>query len=232
MSEQMKNILSSGLDAAVILLIGLLVMILNAMHVQTASLIAVLGSCGVAIALALKDSLGNVAGGFVILMTHPFKQGDYVDIEGTQGLVQHIDLLLTTLTTYDNKVITIPNGKVVTSVLTNYSREESRRIDLLLRITYETEIEKARTLLLALADDHPLIRKEPPPLVVVSSRDENAIELTFRVWTATEHFWMVKEELEETVTVALKEDGIEIPHRQMDIHMKYQASKQSTLGEG
>ncbi|MEA4922776.1 MAG: mechanosensitive ion channel [Eubacteriaceae bacterium] len=204
----------------VILMVVLVLIVLSRLNIQTASIITVLGVCGAAIALALKDSLGNVAGGIMILVTKPFQQGDYVDIGGTTGVVQHIDLLLTTMTTFDNKVITVPNGMVTTSVLTNYSREETRRVDTLFGIAYDSDVNKAKDLMMALADTNPMIMADPAPFAGVASNTENAVELDFRVWAKTDEYWDVKYYLEENVKIAFDEAGIKMPYNQMDVHIK------------
>lgn len=204
----------------VILLIVLVLAVLAKLNIQTSSLITVLGVCGAAIALALKDSLANVAGGIMLLATKPFEQGDYIDINGTRGLVQHIDLLLTTLNTYDNKVITVPNGNVTTAVITNYSREDTRRIDMIFGIGYSDDINRAKDIMLALAETHPLVLSEPEPFTGVASHSESAVELEFRIWAKTEDYWEIKYFMEENVKMAFDEAGIEMPFPQMDVHIK------------
>ncbi|MGI6722205.1 MAG: mechanosensitive ion channel family protein [Anaerovoracaceae bacterium] len=203
-----------------LLFIVLLLMVLNRLHIQTASLITVLGVGGAAIALALKDSLGNIAGGIVVMVTKPFTSGDYVDIEGTTGYIKHIDLLITTLTTNDNKVITVPNGRVITSVLTNYSRLDTRRVDLKFGIGYDADVEKARDLMFALAESNPMILGDPEPFCGVSANTESAVELDFFVWTKTENYWPVKYFMEENVKRAFDEAGIAMPYNQLDVHIR------------
>ena len=132
---------------------------------KMSSLITVLAAAGAAIALALKDSLANVAGGIMILINKPFAQDDFIDINGTTGKVRDIDLFVTHLKTYDNKVITIPNGMVNTSVLINYTKENKRRVDCCFGIGYNDDIQQAKDILASIAEANPLIHTEPPPII-------------------------------------------------------------------
>lgn len=203
----------------IVLMIVLILIVLSHLKIQTASLVTLLGVGTAAIALALKDSLSNVAGGIVVMFTKPFTQDDFVDIDGTQGLVQHIDLMLTTLKTYDNKVVTIPNGKVVNAVIVNYSREELRRVDLKLGIAYGADLQTAREVLLRLAADDARVLGDPAPFVGVASCGDSAVELDYRVWTKTENYWDVQYDLSEGAKLAFEKAGIEIPYPQMDVHL-------------
>lgn len=203
------------------ILVGiLLITLLGVMGIPTSTFIAVLGACGAAIALALKDSLGNIAGGIIILVTKPFKRGDYIDITEVAGIVEEIDLLYTTLKTFDNKVVSVPNGKLTTSVMTNYSKEQTRRVDCNFGIGYEDDICKVKDVLLAVAESNPNIFKEPIPFVGVSSHGESCVNIDFKVWCKTEEYWNVKYFLEENVKLAFDEAGISIPYPQLDIHTK------------
>lgn len=205
---------------AIVLVVILIMMILESLGVRTTGVATVLGVGGAAIALALKDSLGNVAGGIMILITKPFSQGEYVDIEGTTGVVQHIDLLLTTMTTYDNKVVTIPNGRVNTAVITNYSRKDTRRVDMVVGIAWNEDADKAMDVLRKLAAASSLIHKEPAPFTAVAQRQPDAVELDFRVWTATEEYWPVRYYLEDSIKKAFEEEGIRLPQTEVHVHME------------
>ena len=140
---------------------------------KMSSLITVLAAAGAAIALALKDSLANVAGGIMILINKPFAQDDFIDINGTTGKVRDIDLFVTHLKTYDNKVITIPNGMVNTSVLINYTKENKRRVDCCFGIGYNDDIQQAKDILASIAEANPLIHTEPPPIIGVAGQKYN-----------------------------------------------------------
>lgn len=204
----------------VLLWIVLGVTVLASLDVKTSAFVAVLGAAGAAVALALKDSLGNIAGGIIILVTKPFKKGDFIDITEAAGAVEKIDLLYTTLKTFDNKVITIPNGKITTSVMTNYSTEELRRVDCKFSIGYEDDIAQAKDVLLAVAEANPDILNEPEPLIAVSGLGSNAVNFDFKVWCKNEKYWDVKYFLEENVKFAFDEAGITIPYPQIEIHTK------------
>lgn len=197
----------------------LIVVSLGYLKVPTAPLVTVLGAGGAAIALALKDSLGNIAGGIIILANKPFKKGDVIDVAGTSGIVESIDLFVTTLKTYDNKVITVPNGSVTTSVIVNYSSESLRRVDCVFGISYDSDIAKAKDVLLAVADSCSDIMKEPPPVCGVSDHKESAIELELKVWCETSVYYDVKYYLEEQVKLSFDEANITIPYPQMDVRV-------------
>ncbi len=197
----------------------LIVAMLPKVGISPASLVAVLGAGGAAIALALKDSLSNVAGGIIILITKPFSRGDTIEIGEITGVVDNIDLLTTQLHTFDNKLITVPNGTVTNSVLINYSGADKRRVDCTFGISYETDISEAKGILARVAASHPEILNDPEPLIGVSSHGANAVQLDLKVWCSTESYYDVKYYLEEKVKLAFDEAGINIPYPQMDVHI-------------
>lgn len=184
------------------------------------SLITVLAAAGAAIALALKDSLANVAGGIMILINKPFAQDDFIDINGTTGKVRDIDLFVTHLKTYDNKVITIPNGMVNTSVLINYTKENKRRVDCCFGIGYNDDIQQAKDILASIAEKNPLIYPDPPPIIGVAGQNDNCVSIDLKVWCETDDYWDVKYFLEENVKLAFDKAGITIPFPQMDVHIR------------
>ena len=201
------------------LYIILAVVILTSLKVPTAPLVTVLGACGAAVALALKDSLGNIAGGIIILANKPFVRGDVIEVTGITGIVQSIDLLVTTLKTYDNKVITIPNGTITASVLVNYSREENRRVDVTFTISYDSDIAKAKDVLLAVTESNPDILADPAPVVGVAEHQDSGILLDLKVWCETSKYYDVRYYLEEQVKLAFDEANITIPYPQMDVRV-------------
>lgn len=204
----------------VFLWITLTVICLSHMNANPTPFIAVLSAAGAAIALALKDSLANIAGGVMILVNKPFSRDDYVDINGVMGKVQDIDLFITHLNTYDNKVITVPNGLINTSILINYTKENKRRVDCCFGIGYEEDIGQAKEILQNIAEVNPDIYKEPEVIIGVAGQDDNRILVDMKVWCATENYWDVKYFLEENVKIAFDEAGISIPFPQMDVHIK------------
>ncbi len=203
----------------IVLGIVLIVVLLGHLRVPTAPLVTVLGAGGAAIALALKDSLGNISGGIIILANKPFKKGDVIDVAGTSGIVESIDLFVTTLKTYDNKVITVPNGSITTSVIVNNSRESIRRVDCVFGISYDSDIAKAKDVLLATANSCPDVMKEPPPVCGVSDHKDSAIELELKVWCETSVYYDVKYYLEEQVKLSFDKANITIPYPQMDVRV-------------
>lgn len=201
------------------LYIILAVVILTSLKVPTAPLVTVLGACGAAVALALKDSLGNIASGIIILANKPFIRGDVIEVTGITGIVQSIDLLVTTLKTYDNKVITIPNGTITASVLVNYSREKNRRVDVTFTISYDSDIAKAKDVLLAVAESNPDIFADPAPVIGVAAHQDSSILLDLKVWCETSRYYDVRYYLEEQVKLAFDEANITIPYPQMDVRV-------------
>lgn len=201
------------------LYIILAVVILTSLKVPTAPLVTVLGACGAAVALALKDSLGNIASGIIILANKPFIRGDVIEVTGITGIVQSIDLLVTTLKTYDNKVITIPNGTITASVLVNYSREEKRRVDLTFTISYDSDIAKAKDVLLAVTESNSDIFADPAPVIGVAEHQDSAILLDLKVWCENSRYYDVRYYLEEQVKLAFDEANITIPYPQMDVRV-------------
>lgn len=204
----------------IIMWIILVLTILERFGIKMNSLITVLAAAGAAIALALKDSLANVAGGIMILINKPFAQDDFIDINGTTGKVRDIDLFVTHLKTYDNKVITIPNGLVNTSVLINYTKENRRRVDCCFGIGYNDDIQQAKDILASIAEMNPRIYTEPAPIIGVAGQNDNCVSIDLKVWCQTDDYWDVKYFLEEQVKLAFDEAGITIPFPQMDVHIR------------
>ena len=195
------------------------VVVLTCLHVPTAPLVTVLGAGGAAVALAMKDSLGNIAGGIIILVNRPFIKGDFIEVAGVSGVVQGIDLMVTTLRTYDNKTIAVPNGTVTASVLTNHTKEPTRRVDFKFGVGYDTDLTKARDILTALAESCEDVLQQPQPFFGVAAYGDSAVEIEFKVWCETPKYWDVKYYIEEQVKTAFDEANINIPYPQMDIHV-------------
>ena len=204
----------------VVLGVFIAVAVLSSLGIETSTFIAVLGAGGVAIALALKDSLANVAGGIILIITKPFRKGDYIDILEIAGKVESIDLLYSTLKSIDNKVISIPNGKLTNSVLINYSREDFRRVDCTFSISYNDDIQQVKSILTAIAEGNPDILKEPEPIIGVAGHFENSIGMDLKVWCRNEVYWDVKYYLEEEVKMAFDKAGVVIPFPQLDVNLK------------
>ena len=203
----------------VVLYITLVTMGLSILGVSPTTIVTVVGAAGAAIALALKDSLANIAGGMMIMITKPFLKEDYIDVGEVSGKVEHIDLFLTTLRTYDYKTITIPNGLINTSILVNHSKEDIRRVDCVFGIGYDNNIGEAKTILENVCEVNEDIMKEPGPVIGVANHGDNAVMLDLKVSCRTEKYWDINYFLEENVKIAFDEHGIDIPYPQMDVHI-------------
>lgn len=204
----------------IILWIIVVITALSYLDIPIGALLTALGAAGVAIALALKDSLGNFAGGILIIISKPFKKGDYIEDYQTAGKVEKIDLLYTTLITFDNKVITIPNGKLANSTIVNYTRSESRRVDCVFSVTYQDDIQKVKELLQTVAESNPAIFTEPAPLIGIAKQGEGRIDVDLKVWCSTEDYQEVSYYLQEQVKLAFDEAGVRMAPPQMEVQLK------------
>jgi small conductance mechanosensitive channel len=193
---------------------------LSYVHFPITTFLTTLGAAGIAVALALKDSLGNFAGGILIILSKPFKKGDYIEDYQTAGQVEKIDLLYTTLVTFDNKVITVPNGKLANSTIVNYTKSESRRVDCIFYVAYQNDIEKVKDLLRSVAESNPAIFTEPEPLIGVARQGEGKLEVDLKVWCRTEDYQDVKYYLQEQVKLAFDEADVKMAYPQMEVQLK------------
>lgn len=197
----------------------LVVSIIGILGVPLASVVTVIASAGVAIGLALQGALSNVAGGIMILLFRPFRLGDFVDTAGHSGTVTDIGIFYTVLTTGDNKVVTIPNGTIMGDSVVNYSMKDTRRVDFVFNVAYGTDVEKVKSILLAEAEKHKLVLKDPAPFCRLSKQSESSIDFTMRVWAESKNYWQVNFDILEAVTKRFAEEGIEIPFNQLDVHI-------------
>lgn len=195
--------------------------ILQRFGVQTTSIVAAIGSVGVAIGLALQGSLSNFAGGVIILLIKPFKVGDYVIQGSLEGNVSEIQLFYTTLTTPDNRKIIIPNGQLADNSLINATAADTRRLDIKVGISYNSDVKLAKDLLLKLGENEPDTLKEEgkAPMAAVEELADSSVNMLLRVWTPTDKYWDVKFRLTEAVKTTFDEAGIEIPFNQLDVHL-------------
>ncbi len=188
--------------------------------VPMASVITVLATAGAAVGLALQGSLSNLAGGIMLVIFKPFRVGDFVESQGVSGTVEEITIMYTVLITPDNKSVTLPNGSLMNSTITNYSKKDLRRVDLVFTVAYDSDIDRVRDLLVSIASAHPLVTKDPALAVVFSKQGESALEFTVRAWAKNSDYWTVYFDLNEAVKKAFDKTGIEIPYPQMDVHIK------------
>lgn len=203
----------------IILYVLLLIVVLSMLGIPTTSIITVIGTAGVAIGLALQDSLSNVAGGFVLMITKPFKIGDYIIINGVEGTVAQISIVHTRLDSGSNQAIFIPNGQAVNATVVNNSANDTRRVDLVFSISYEDDYDKARGILLDILESNPKVLKAPAPTVRMKEHGASAIVIAVRPWCATEDYWDVYFETTEAVRRAFIENNISIPYDQLDVHV-------------
>lgn len=205
----------------VVLTIIVIVMALSALKVPMASIVTTIGAAGLAIGLALQDSLSNVAGGFIILFSQPFKCGDYIKIDNSEGNVDSISILYTRLLTIDNKAICIPNGSVAKSTIINLTAEKYRHLELKFSISYSDDYHKAISLIRDILENDEMVLNSPEePLVVMCEHSSSAIIILMRAWVPTENYWEVRFRLLEKVKDAFDSNGISIPFDQLDVHIK------------
>jgi small conductance mechanosensitive channel len=205
------------------LLVFVIIAALSQVGIQTASFVAIVGAAGLAIGLALQGSLANFAAGFLILMFRPFKIGDYVEVAGTSGSVEKIQIFTTELQTPDNKKVIIPNGAITAATITNYSANDTRRVDLVFGIGYGDDIDKAKAVLRAVIDADDRILKEPATNIAVLQLADSSVNFAVRPWVKSEDYWGVYFDLTETVKKRFDQEGISIPFPQRDVHL-HQAS--------
>ena len=204
----------------VVLYIILVVTVIAIMGVPMASVVAAIASAGVAIGLALQGALSNFAGGIMILLFHPFRVGDYIEVGGFSGTVDDIDVFYTFLKTPDNKNVTVPNGSIMSNSVVNYSVNGTRRVDLTIGVAYGSDIDRVKAILLEEGSQHELVLKDPEPFCRLTTQGDSALTFTLRLWTETANYWQVNFDVLEAVHKRLEAEGIEIPFPQVDVHMK------------
>ncbi len=195
------------------------IMIAVSMFFDIGAIFAAVGGAGLAAGLGLQDSVAQFASGIQILINHPFKSGDFVELNGVSGSVTDIRFMNTVITTVDNKRIVIPNSHITTNHIINYSTENVRRIDLIYSISYSADISKAKNVIknVALANDK--ILKDPEPAVFVNSHESSSIDLVAKIWCNNSDYWDVYYDMQEKVKLALDSNSIEIPFNQVDVHI-------------
>ena len=214
----LHNFIVSIICAVLYIVLGIIVVTVLAPS-AAGSLIALFGVFGLAVSLAVKDSLANLAGGMSVLFTKPFALGDYVRINGNEGTIQEIRLNYTILKTFDNKVVHIPNGDVAKAEIVNFTYEPTRRLDLVFSIGYGDDFEKAKRIIRGALGDTPLAHRDPEPVVRMSEHGDSAIKIACRVWVDTPDYWTLNFDLLEEVKRRFDAEGISIPYNQMDVHL-------------
>ena len=198
----------------------LIIIILQYIGVNLTGLTTIVASAGVALSLALKGSLANLAGGVIILVARPFNVGDFIETTEHSGVVEKISIFYTYLVTFDNKQILIPNGILTDSSIVNYSSKEIRRVDITFSVSYEEDVIRVKNVLINILKKNELVLEEPEFFVGISMHGDSAINFIVKAWCKTEDYWTVYYDLLETVKVRFDEEGISIPYPQMDLHVK------------
>ena len=204
----------------VVLYILVAIIALSMLNVPMTSIVTVIGTAGLAIGLALQNSLSNLAGGFIILFSKPFKSGDLIEIDNSLGTVNSIGILYTKIITPDNKSIFIPNGKITDAKIINYSEISTRRVDLSFDISYDNDFEKAKNIIKKVIESDSLILREPEPHVRMNAQKESSLGIFVQVWTNNENYWNVLYNMTENVKLEFDRNSIEIPYNQLDLHIR------------
>jgi small conductance mechanosensitive channel len=205
---------------SVVLYFFLIMAIVGILGINTSSLVALLASAGLAVGMSLGGTLQNFAGGVLIIMFRPFKVGDFIAAQGMEGIVSEIQIFNTHLLTTDNKEVILPNGALATGVMTNYSKQETRRVDWLFSIAYGDDYDKAKRVLRGLCDEDTRILKTPEPFVQLSKLNDSSVDITVRAWVNSADYWAVFFSMNEKVYKTFAAEGLNIPFPQMDVHMK------------
>lgn len=203
--------------------IGLMVVViiaaLGALGINTTSFAAILAAAGLAVGMALRDTLGNFASGVMIIMFKPYKVGDFVEIAGTSGVVEEIHIFNTLMKTGDNIQMYIPNGSVTSGKICNYSAKDTRRIDLTIGCGYDDDIKAVKEFLNEALKAHEKVARDPEPTVAVGELADSSVNFVVRAWVKTEDYWVVRWDLIEKIKVGFDEKGFSIPYPQSDVHM-------------
>lgn len=203
-----------------LLYLVLAMIIAGRLGIQTTSVVALVGSAGVAAGLALQGSLSNFAGGVLILILKPFKVGDYIVASGNEGVVKQIQIFYTKLLTIDNREILIPNGTLMNDNIINVTGQEKRRVDITVGISYSANIKEAKQRIEQVVSRETRILTEETTDVFVDHLGDSAVVIGLHAWTATENYWAVKWQLQEDIKLALEQAGIEIPFQQLSVHIE------------
>lgn len=183
------------------------------------SLVAALGAAGLTASFALQGSLSNLVSGIQIIFTKPFNMGDYLSFGTYEGTVKKIEILSTTLATFDNKEVVIPNSMITSDVVVNFTRSGTRRLDLSYGVSYQADLQKAKQLLQDLVDADERVFQEPAPLIAVGELKDSSVTLVCKVWCNADDYWPIYYKMQEDVKAAFDREGISIPYPQLDVHM-------------
>jgi len=191
----------------------------DTLGIPATSFMAIIGAAGLAIGLALKDSLSNFASGVMLVLFRPFTKGNFIEAGGITGTVDEIRLVSTTLTTPDNKLITVPNSMMYTNAITNYSAKDTRRVDMVIGVGYNDDLKVAAGVLAKICQDHPMILDDPGTNIFINNLGDSAVDFVVRPWVKAEDYWTVLANVLETAKVELEAAGCNIPYPQTDVHL-------------
>ena len=201
------------------LLVVVVIAAVGALGVETTSFIAIFGAAGLAVGLALQGSLSNFASGVLIVLFRPYRVGDFIEAAGIAGSVEQVQILTTILKTGDNKQIIVPNSQIMDSIITNYSANDTRRIDMVVGVSYEDDLDKVRATLEELIAAEDRILAEPAATIAVSELADSSVNFVVRPWANTSDYWGVKFDLTEAIKKRFDKDGISFPFPQQDVHL-------------
>lgn len=202
-----------------VLILVVIIAAIDQLGVDTTSFIAILGAAGLAVGLALKDSLQNFASGVMLIVFRPFRAGDFVKVSDAEGVVEEIRIFSTTMRSPDNQELIVPNGDIFNGTITNVTARDTRRIDLVIGISYDDDLRKAKELLEEIIKSEERILSDPEPFIAVGELGASSVDILVRPWTKTSDYFSVKCELTERIKLALDDAGISFPYPQMDVHV-------------
>jgi len=217
MDEMLINFL--GNIIYMVLLLAVVMAALDNLGIQTTSLLAVFGAAGLAVGLALKDSLSNFSSGVMIILFRPFKVGDFIEAGGATGVVEEVRIFATIMKTGDNREIIVPNSQIYSGTITNYSAKSTRRIDLVFGIGYDDDIAKAKQIMDDIMKQDDRILADPAPAVAVGELADSSVNFNVRPWVNSGDYWPVRADLLEKIKLAFDANGISIPYPQQDVYM-------------
>jgi small conductance mechanosensitive channel len=203
----------------IVLLLLAAIAALGSLGINTTSLVALVGAAGIAVGVALQDSLKNFAAGVLLIVFRPFSTGDQIKAAGIEGIVEEITTFDTILRTLDNREIIVPNGAIYQDNIINYTARPTRRIDMVFGIGYEDDIRRAREIIQGVLEADDRVMEEPEPVIAVSELADSSVNFAVRPWVKTENYLAVKFDLTEKIKLAFDENGISIPYPQMDVHL-------------
>lgn len=209
--------ISSGVKIFLWFLLAL--MIAGSLNIDVTSVIAMLSVAGLAVSLALQNTLSNLAGGLQILVSKPFVVGDYIDADGTAGTVAEIGLAYTKLTTPDAKRISVPNNQIAAAKVTNYTNDDGRRVDLVFSASYDAPTETVKTAIREVVDSIPAIRQDPKPVIWINAYGASSIDYVVRAWTTTKDYWDVYYALMEGVRESFARHNVEMTYNHLNVHL-------------